>query len=359
MVDTCTSSVNGFLTGAYTGWFPVVMAVALGVIAILSLLYILSPLFGRNDIKTWVKIKIFDVFVSIIFIMIFAGFATATCSYNPVGTYQQYGLLPTFCQSAQTINNVQVPEPNNLYSLSLCDLYNFNANTYNVLNGVIFWGLAVMSFWPSLGFKQNFEIGSVGETFMLPMPIGQQLGIMLDSLYVMQVFNEVQLILLACAPLLFAIFMSIGLIARMFGITRTFGSAMIAFGIGIGFVYPLLVSITYGFITTVQSAEWANVTLNFSQFYQSLFTALINAFVPTGGVGSVIGTASAASILATITGAAGANTIYGVMEMVGLMYAGILFIPLLNFVILDAFIVDFSQAVGERMSFMSLIGRLL
>ena len=35
--------------------------------------------------------------------------------------------------------------------------------------------------------------------------------------------------------------------------------------------------------------------------------------------------------------------------------AGLTFIPFLNFTIVDAFIVDFSKAIGERLDFMSLL----
>ncbi len=355
MVDACIGSINGFLSAPYTGWFPAVMAIALAVIAVLALFYILSPLFGRNDIKTWVKIKIFDVFVSIIFILIFASFATATCSYNPINTYHQYGLLPAFCQSAQTINGVSVPAPNNIYSLAICDMYNFNYNSYDILNKVFFYGLALLSFWPGMKFDANFGFLQISSSVMMPIAFGQSLNLMLDSIYLLQIVNQVQLILLSAAPLIFAIFMSIGLIARMFGITRTFGGAMIAFGIGLGFIYPLLVSINYGFIATVESAVWANVSLNFAQFYQAIFGAMINSLANPG----IIGAANADAIVGAAGATSGIATFYGVLESIGLMYAGMLFIPILDFIILDAFIVDFSQAIGERMSFMSLVSRLL
>jgi len=39
----------------------------------------------------------------------------------------------------------------------------------------------------------------------------------------------------------------------------------------------------------------------------------------------------------------------------GLAIAGLTFIPFLNFTIVDAFIVDFSRAIGEKIDFMTLL----
>ncbi|EQD57918.1 hypothetical protein B2A_04611, partial [mine drainage metagenome] len=39
--------------------------------------------------------------------------------------------------------------------------------------------------------------------------------------------------------------------------------------------------------------------------------------------------------------------------------AGLTFIPFLNFTILDAFIVDFSKVMGEKVSFMALLSNLV
>ena len=43
------------------------------------------------------------------------------------------------------------------------------------------------------------------------------------------------------------------------------------------------------------------------------------------------------------------------LQVLGYMLAGFTFIPFLNFIIVDTFIIDFSQAIGERMDFMSLL----
>ncbi len=359
IANTCLSSVNGFLTAPYTAWFPVVIAVALAVLAVLSLLYILSPAFGRNDIRTWVRFKMVDVFLSIIFILIFAALASATCTVNPSGFFSQYGLLPKFCQSAQTINNVpNVPAPNNLDSIALCDIYTFNSNSYNYLDTWFFGGMILLSFLPSLqgGLPPVFG-GYVGITFRvgLPVPILGTLGALLGGVYLLQVVNEMQLIIISTAPLLFAIFMSIGLIARIFGFTRTFGGAMIAFGIGIGLVYPLIVAVTYGFVGVLLSSIQASVGASGANIWTVVIAVVQYLFAAP----SAVHAGHATNLISALISALPNNIFYQLVEWLGLIFVGMSFIPFVNFLVLDAFIVDFSQAVGERMNFMSLLTRLV
>jgi hypothetical protein len=106
---------------------------------------------------------------------------------------------------------------------------------------------------------------------------------------------------------------------------------MIAFGIGLGVIYPLLVVITYGYIdvsicaTCLQSASNGTLFLNgFVSLMTSLWTGGFT------GVGTTMGT---------------------IFLDTGYVIAGLTFIPLLNFAIVDAFIIDFSSAIGEKMSF--------
>jgi hypothetical protein len=48
-----------------------------------------------------------------------------------------------------------------------------------------------------------------------------------------------------------------------------------------------------------------------------------------------------------------------VMTYLGLIIIGLVFVPLLNFIIVDTFIIDFSQAIGERMDFLSMLTGIL
>ena len=161
---------------------------------------------------------------------------------------------------------------------------------------------------------------------IIPGGVAGILGIALNVLLVMLILNQVQLMLLSSSLLFLALFTVMGLILRTFGFTRTFGGAMIALGLGLGLVYPLLVSVTYGFITPhIAQASLAN------DFANGL--GLLYAFI----FGSL--SSGSADFLARL----------------GYVIMGLTFVPFLNFIILDAFIVDFSKSVGERIDFMSMM----
>ncbi len=339
--NSCISSVSGFLTSPYTGWFPVVLAIALAIIGILSVFYMLSPMFGRNNIKTWVKIKIYDIMLSLVLILVFAAGSTFLCAFNFAAIFNAFGLLAKACASDPLVANI--------YSVALCDLSTFNQQVVT-LTHLLFYDLVFFSLITFFMLKLTFfGIGlTLDDTLALPS-VFSSLAPVLNTIYTMNVLNGVQLLLLAASPLIFAAFMAIGLVSRVLGFTRTFGGAMIAFAIGIGFVYPLMVGITYGFISSTIS----NVTGNMLASVVNLITSVVKGMLLGLLSGTLVPTTLTAMLLPFQT------LIYQLIEYEGLAGVGLLFIPFLNFIILDAFIVDFSQAIGERMSFLGIIESVL
>jgi hypothetical protein len=145
------------------------------------------------------------------------------------------------------------------------------------------------------------------------------------------IFNQLQLIVISGAVLFLALFLSVGLVARTLGFTRTFGGAMIAFGLGIGLLFPLLVAITYGYIDVSAGVMYIQ-SAGTTSIIWSGFTSLVNN--PAAATG-------------------------GIFLDIGYVIAGLTFIPILNIAIVDAFIVDFSSAIGERMSFQELFSSFI
>ncbi len=367
LVYSCTSSISAFLTAPYTVWFPVVILAVLAVISVLSLMYALGPLIGSmRAIRPWVKVKIYELLLSIILILIFASIATELCTANPVSIYSSAGLISSHCTSSSGSYPVD-----NIYSLALCNLYQFNGDVAG-FNDYIFFMLVRLSITPNLIIGNIYLTGTTesGHTGLLTSS-GTQGGFIspggppslsawidagpldisplakankfepfiIDAMYLFSLLNQLQLILIAASPYLFAFFMAIGLIARSFGVTRTFGGAMIAFGVGIGFLYPVLTSLNYGFLD-----------------YALEHTSQVGLAVP-----------AASPILAYLSIAAGYVTnafpLLQIPEIffiyIGIIVIGVTFINILNFVILDAFIADFSQALGERMDFLSLLTNIV
>jgi hypothetical protein len=179
-------------------------------------------------------------------------------------------------------------------------------------------------------------------------------------LFLLFAVNQMQMLLLSSALLIFSTFMAIGLIARLFGITRSFGGAMIAFALGVGVLYPLMVCLTYGFLNTglqevvssyclpaigclLKVEQWS--LLIFS-FLSMLIYLMLGMTCPT--------VQAACTIQTYLPQLLGQLVTYG-----GIMSIGLTLVPFFNFLIVDTFIVDFSRAFGERMDLLSLLGNLI
>ncbi len=338
-------------------WFFVTMAVALLAIIVAAAIYMLAPVLNSSAMQQWSRFQIYEAVLSIALIILFLG-VVKLLFLNPQAGFASAGLVPNGCTQATSI-----------YSLSTCDLAQFNNASYGVAEymwAFVFFKALIPSSQFSIqptpqegtGLEFQFSIPSIMDAANTRW-INLLMGFILTAL----LLSQLELILLSSSLLLLSFFFTIGLIARIFGISRSFGGAMIAFGIGLGIIYPLLVGITYGYIdvsantyclqmvgtlpaigssiiTTVpaQLSCWAGTATATSSFGGALFTFLVSPF---SLIGSVL-----TSPLQTL-----AVAMATVFKEVGYVLAGLTVIPIINIVIVDVFIVDFSRAVGEQMSF--------
>ena len=163
------------------------------------------------------------------------------------------------------------------------------------------------------------------------------LGVILTFLIV----NQLQVIMIASSIFFLSVFITIGLICRLFGFSRTFGGLMIALGLGFGLVYPLLITLTYGYIDVqLQGAATVSAVQTAINVFDIAFRGIITTL--TSG-------ANAPSPLPSTQ----------TLTLSGDFIMGFTVVPLINFLILDAFITDFSRAIGERVDFMTLMTGLL
>lgn len=354
--SSCASNLGGCFSGMYVAWFALAAIAALAVLCVLAIIYGLSPWVGRSDIRTWVRVKIYDVCLSLVLIFVFLWVAGIVYNFN-VGFLAQspINLVPSECSAA---NSAGFNPTSNIYSLAICDMYQFNVFTATLNTAQYYFTLAAGTLQPNYQVEATF--GSVqigGPVTLLPKETGfKYLGTVVDLVYSFVLANDVQLILLSASALIFSILMSLGLIARVFTITRTFGGAMIAFAIGIGIIYPILVIANYGFI---------NYGLDQIQPYA----------MEVGGSGTALGILNLAPpLVSAYTGSGVIAAIFRVAALgadfgtslpeptfiyVGLVWIGLTFIPLINLIIVDVFIIDFSQAIGERLDLLSMLERIL
>jgi hypothetical protein len=209
---------------------------------------------------------------------------------------------------------------------------------------------------PGVGFSINFLLVPIQFVLQYIIPL-------MGAYFAVVILAQVQQILLSASMILFSVFMIIGFTARAFSVTKTFGGSMIAFALGIGFVYPLVTLIGYGFLDVVL----ANAVTTLGG--PSLFGVLIHAIFGQAGVAAAEGLVGATAhiLLANCTTPTSAmcndNFLATVLTpfivLGGFISSGLLLIPLLNLVIVDAFIVDMSRVIGERMDLMSLLTRIV
>jgi hypothetical protein len=311
------------------------MVSVLLVITVMALVYAISGFIGRRDISENIKISIYQSLFGLVLIMVFGAFSTWLCTF---GISNQLSNL--------NLSAPNTPSDANIYADALYNLYYFTNVVLASANNHYFLLLIILNF----GLKFNLSINipgiqGLGVMASIPFSLSGPLSTFFlyasDSLGWLFLINYIQFILISASPIIFAIFISIGLIARIFSISRSFGGSLIALALGIGFVYPLMVSLTYGFINhsydLFQSKTFQNVI---GSDPQSVIVSILENIFTVGIAGLV-------------------RYIMYLINVFGFVLAASALLPLLNFVVVDTFVVDFSGAFGERMSFMNLLTRIV
>ena len=308
-----------------------------------ALVYALASVINSQNAKNWAKMQLYEALLSILMLVIFSAFVYVFF-LNPQGLYSSTGMLPWTC-GAQSDGT--------LFNLSNCDLSTFTGLAYTGFT-MLTLGTYVTALIPGFSFDVNFNGVGFSASLVSILPKGAEgmLSMMFSALLFFLVLNQVQLILISGSLLWLSLFVTIGLVMRTLGFTRSFGGTLIALGLGLGLVYPLLVSVTYGFLdSSILSSPFNIGTASIGCFA----TALISTFTSSFASGKAI---SLTSPLVS-SASCGVTTISSMLTPFGYLIAGLTFVPFLNFIILDAFIVDFSKAIGERIDFMSLLSNFI
>ncbi len=301
--------------------YAIAAAVALMVMTVAAVVYALSYVMKMPSIRGWSLTQFYEAIVGMVFFAAFFGLYSLL-SLNPTPMFSAFGALPSQCSSSST-----------LFDLAACDIGTFTSSSFAAFN-VLYYGTFLTSLIPSAKVSVTVPPHALGVGFdatasFFPSGTVSDMASTGMSIVIFMLFlNQLQLILTSASWLFFGLFMSIGLIAWIFGVSRGFGGAMIALALGLGLVYPLLTSLTYGFIDSQMNA------------------------LPTTILGSLL---SAAGNLSSGL----ANAFDSIVSFLAPIVAGLTFIPFINFMILDAFIVDFSKAIGERISFMAMLSNVI
>ncbi len=309
-------------------WLALAFLFALSVIMVAVFVYEISNISNSTNGKMWAKTQIYEAILSIIMLLIFIGIGSLLM-LNPKPAYNSIGILPFQCNTTSI---------NTIYNLSACDLGTFNSNVDTLI-------YVIYGFTFSAGLEPGFSIRispdalfgqeelwrvSAGIPSFLPTSSLDIYSYVIVALITLLILNYVQMILLTGSLFFLAVFVSLGLVLRALGFSRSFGGSLIALGVGLGIIYPLLVSISYGFVVASQSAI---VLPSFSAISSSNPLLIVSNFL--------------------------SYMVGGYLDSLGYVLVGLTFLPFLNFIILDSFMIDFSSAIGERIGFMSLMTGLV
>ncbi len=336
-----SSGLQHLITSGVASWTGVAAVIIILIMAIAGLVYMLSSTINSNNGRRWAKIQVFQGFVALFFIFIFLTLASLMFG-NPQSTFGGAGVVPPTCTSTDSI-----------FTLASC-----NIATFLIISSSIFQLFSYASYLCGLvpGFSLTVSVPStiglsLGTSLpsILPRSAEEYLSVMMDFLLFAIMLNQLQMLMIAVAPLLFSILITIGLLAWAAGFSRSFGGAMIAFAIGLGILYPILVSLTYGFINTSILASLSSLGPGIS------VSQIVNLGVSILSLLSVF----ASNLVSAFLLGEFTPQLATILIEYGYIFAGLTFIPFLNFMVLDAFVSDFSKLMGERMSFMSLLGNLV
>ena len=308
-------------------WIPIAAAAVLTVVLVAAFIYALASVIGSEAAMAWSRFQIYEALLSMLLLIAF-GSISYIFFLSPQAMYSSINIVPSKCTGAA-----------DLYALASCDVSQFNNATF-ALARYTFYATYITStvsgmtekvkidpVYIDTGISLNFEVPP-----LFPSNMDKLMDYTYETYLLTLIFNQLQLIVLSASVFFLSLFVSLGLIARTFGFARTFGGAMIALGIGLGIIYPLLVSITYGYIDTA-----INVTC-----LQSLSCALPNVLL---GAVQLIGQISSGPMFTSIGAAVG-----GFFSYIIYTIAGLTIIPVMNVVLVNVFISDFSKALGERIS---------
>ncbi len=331
-----------------SSWEAIASIAILTVIGVAAMVYMLAGVITSPNARAWSRMQVYEALLSMALIVIFGAFSSMLF-INPIGSFggpasgmtgiNGVNVLPFACNGARTI-----------YDLSTCDISTFVGTAINYFAALYYagWGTALvpgvnLAIIPFNYLGQSDVSFSVGAQSLFPSSVISMMSMAESGLLLLIMLNQMQVLILGSAILWLSFFMVLGLVARTFGFTRTFGGAMIAFGLGLGVIYPLLVSISYGFVNV--------------QMQCGVPGALPNCLTPAGAASDIVGLVIGLA-LGAVTGSTSQLNPNTIVQL-GYLVTGLLIIPMLNFAVLDAFIIDFSRAIGERVDFMSLLGNLV
>jgi hypothetical protein len=321
--------------------------------------YSFGKILNIGSIKAWAKDQIYEsllsLFIGLLAIFILENFFLNQ-NFNSVLSSAK--LLPEKCA-----------DKTDLFEIDECELKLFLNKISDFLWNVFSIDLlfnALSNFYVQL--KLSF-LETIYTTVKLPLlaflfnDLSDAIGTMYLTLLIAFILNSFQIYLLKVAPYLFLFLFPAGVVLRSFGLTRKIGGSLIAISVGFSLLFPILVAVGYGYILSNYKLIFIE---SLAQDFESLWIYL------TGNTISLIASWFNLSVLSTITlilsyipSVISLITIgvlplfFGNFNFIAPIILGLLIVPYIIFDVLENFIRGFSSQIGQPVSVIGWIGRLL
>jgi hypothetical protein len=322
-----------------------------------AFVYAFGKILNMGSLKAWAKDQVYEAFLSmfigLITIFILENFFL---NQNFNALLSSSSLLPNDCK-----NKID------LFEITDCELSIFLNHASDLL-----WSLfgANLAFSIASQFSFSSKIPIEGGIFKLDIEVSLPLLQYLFSdlsdavasfyyfLLASFILNSFQIYLLRIAPYLFLILFPAGVVLRSFGLTRKIGGSLIAISIGISLLFPILIAIGYGYL--LSSNYPFLLSFSFGSFVTAWFSGLASALLSQLGYGAI---ATPVFLLGVVL-----PTIINVEALIiGLFFTntlatyilGLFIIPYIIFDVLENFIRGFSSQIGQEVSVLGWMGRLL
>ncbi len=370
---TCSIGATGMANPAncgLAGWSPsswMLLAVVVLLIVVLASVggYMLALVMGSTMAAQWARRQVYEALISLAMIIVF--FALAGLMFlNPVKAMQGVGLAPPSCNGTSSA----LTTPTNMYMLAACNLQLFNNNALGVFSSLIWFNTFLM-----FGVELKLTLSPMGQTTPdfniattfspIPSTGTNTTGFLMEILLAAVLLDQFQLVLVSGSILFLFVLITLGLIARTFGFSRSFGGTLIALGLGLGLLYPMMVALTYGFVNTqVNSAGTALASDSLTALGAASGATFASSLMSGGlinpaSLGTFMLYAENAAVSVVTSGNSAATSVANIpgdlIRLISTFIVGLTFIPVLNLLILGAFVSDLSSAIGERVNLLSML----
>jgi hypothetical protein len=332
---------------------PLILLITTSTFVFSGLAFAIGKILNMGSIKAWAKDQIYESFLSLFIALITIFFLeNFFLNYNFNTLLSSSKLLPQQCK-----------EKVDLFEISECELeYFFNKISdllWDIFSIDIF--LKVFSTCSSSG-SFNFFVLEVGWKLPFLSSFLTDLSDALFNLYrlllIAFVLNSFQVYLLLAAPYIFLIFFPAGVVLRSFGLTRKVGGSLIAISIGLSIVFPTLVAVGYGYILSSYSFAFPSIKAFFATWISSIVSLIASWLNLGAGLQFIIFFIGFIPIIISLFNLL-SKLLFGDVSLLALPVLGLLVVPYIIFDVLENFIRGFSSQIGQEVSVLAWMGRLL